>query len=618
MSEAAALQIQTTKTPPSNATSLLVQRQCACGGSAGLTGSCSDCEKKKLLGKPLQTKLHINEPGDEYEREADRVAEQVMRMAAPASTEDTSGTPGAPLVQRKVNARSVGTGTAPSIVHDVLSSPGQPLDAATRAFFEPRFAHDFGTVRVHTDAKAAESARTINAIAYTVGQQIVIDPNNFAVTNVRKSRFLAHELAHVVQQTSDGTLPQSFEPHGRHSSNAKPHELGEARVSRPSLTCSYRQLQRSSRNEPNIDVPVFDRLRQSATKPCSDQEKLYIEEAYRDARHWLDRSVIRIKALTSGLFSFSKIQEPGRNALEAHFQSSDKDTAATVLLNLERIRGNIPTRQEFLDAGSPGYQQNISIGSGPQVPITIRAITCNSECKPSTGAYYRPGVDAIIFCPYFFRHRKDQGPGLLVHEIAHSLGFGGTILDFAYAKDRLYTGLTTAEALVNADSYANLVEELATGKLTRRTVPRDSLSKCPEDWVPLVHAAAARAHQWARVAEKVYAGPSSDPPAVAYQKVKDGLEKSISISCKANGAPACGAGNVWFHGVGDATLFLCPDWKELGEDDRTAAVLAGLIGYFGGPGERSDWEKYAADAAALTRSKLYPTPPTPPQPTGHP
>ena len=60
---------------------LFLQRKCACGGSSGLTGSCSECEKKKLLGHPLQTKLRINEPGDEYEQEADRMAEQVMRMA---------------------------------------------------------------------------------------------------------------------------------------------------------------------------------------------------------------------------------------------------------------------------------------------------------------------------------------------------------------------------------------------------------------------------------------------------------------------------------------------------------------------------------------------------------
>ena len=58
-----------------------VQRKCGCGGSSGLSGSCSECQKKELIGRSLQTKLRINEPGDEYEREADRVAARVMQMA---------------------------------------------------------------------------------------------------------------------------------------------------------------------------------------------------------------------------------------------------------------------------------------------------------------------------------------------------------------------------------------------------------------------------------------------------------------------------------------------------------------------------------------------------------
>ena len=61
------------------------------------------------------------------------------------------------------------THEVPPIVHEVLRSPGQPLDAATHAFMAPRFGHDFSSVRVHTDAKAVESARAVNALAYTVG-----------------------------------------------------------------------------------------------------------------------------------------------------------------------------------------------------------------------------------------------------------------------------------------------------------------------------------------------------------------------------------------------------------------------------------------------------------------
>jgi Domain of unknown function (DUF4157) len=181
-------------------TSVLLQRKCACGGSSGLTGSCSDCEKKKLLGQPLQTKLRISEPGGEHEQEADRVAEQVVRMPDPVLEEGRGKNTAAPLVQRKVNASPCGIGVAPPIVRDVLASPGQPLDAATRAFFEPRFGHDFSHVRLHTDPGAAKAVNAISSHAFTVGQDVVIGPQKYAPATAEGRRLLAHELTHTIQQ----------------------------------------------------------------------------------------------------------------------------------------------------------------------------------------------------------------------------------------------------------------------------------------------------------------------------------------------------------------------------------------------------------------------------------
>lgn len=88
----------------------------------------------------------------------------------------------------------------PPIVHDVLRSPGQPLDAEMRAFMEPRFGHDFSQVRVHADAQAAESARAVSALAYTVGRDVVLGAGKYAPRTNVGLRLMAHELAHVVQQ----------------------------------------------------------------------------------------------------------------------------------------------------------------------------------------------------------------------------------------------------------------------------------------------------------------------------------------------------------------------------------------------------------------------------------
>jgi outer membrane protein OmpA-like peptidoglycan-associated protein len=99
--------------------------------------------------------------------------------------------------------------TAPRIVHDVLRSNGQPLDAGTRAFMEPRFGRDFTGVRVHTDTRAAESARAVSARAYTVGQDVVFGAGQYAPRTAAGKRLLAHELTHTVQQRSNGSLARA-------------------------------------------------------------------------------------------------------------------------------------------------------------------------------------------------------------------------------------------------------------------------------------------------------------------------------------------------------------------------------------------------------------------------
>jgi hypothetical protein len=94
----------------------------------------------------------------------------------------------------------------PLIVHEVLRSPGQPLDSQTRAFFEPRFGHDFSKVRVHTDTRASESTRAVNALAYTVGQDVAFASGQYAPRTDAGARLLAHELAHRAPHVRRGAL----------------------------------------------------------------------------------------------------------------------------------------------------------------------------------------------------------------------------------------------------------------------------------------------------------------------------------------------------------------------------------------------------------------------------
>jgi len=132
----------------------LLQRKCACGGPESLAGGCEECKEKDKA------------------------------------------------MQRKPTGTGPRASSTPPIVNEVLRSPGQPLDESARTFFEPKFGHDFSRVRVHTDSRAAESARAVNAIAYTVGSHIVFEAGRYAPASSAGQRLMAHELTHVVQQAA--------------------------------------------------------------------------------------------------------------------------------------------------------------------------------------------------------------------------------------------------------------------------------------------------------------------------------------------------------------------------------------------------------------------------------
>ena len=168
----------------------------------GPGGDCAECRRN---GLGVQTKLMINEPGDKYEQQADRIADQVMRMPEPGiqhqvdPAEEEETIQAKPLAQRRA-ANQTTPISEPFTIKDVLSSPGQAMDAATREFMESRFGHDFSQVRLHTDAKAAVSAKGINARAYTVGHDVVFGAGQYNTSTDAGRHLLAHELAHTIQQ----------------------------------------------------------------------------------------------------------------------------------------------------------------------------------------------------------------------------------------------------------------------------------------------------------------------------------------------------------------------------------------------------------------------------------
>ncbi|MBD3918469.1 DUF4157 domain-containing protein [Paenibacillus sp. PR3] len=162
----------------------------------------------RALARMIQAKLTIGRPGDVYEQEADRVAEQVMRMPIAdehlqsCSCSESAQTEKISFIQREA-ATAATPEVTPRVESDIgaLKNGGTPLSESARAFFEPRFGYDFSHVRIHDDTRAAQTAQAINARAFTTGRDIVFGTGEYSPDTGEGKRLLAHELTHVVQQS---------------------------------------------------------------------------------------------------------------------------------------------------------------------------------------------------------------------------------------------------------------------------------------------------------------------------------------------------------------------------------------------------------------------------------
>lgn len=142
----------------------------------------------------------------------------------------------------------------PSAVDTVINSPGQPLDKTTCAFMEPRFGNDFTSVRVHTDQRAAESARAMNAFAFTVGQNIVFDTGQYQPHSTQGQELIAHELTHIVQQryASNGaaTIPTVVNESSEREAARVASAVVRGAPASITLPVAYGTVQRQSNRNP--------------------------------------------------------------------------------------------------------------------------------------------------------------------------------------------------------------------------------------------------------------------------------------------------------------------------------------------------------------------------------
>lgn len=204
----------------------ILQRQCACGTHTIGGGQCAGCTKNK---SSLQRKLTIGASNDPLEQEADRIADQVLTAPAHSYLNGISS-----RIQRFTGQATGESDTAPASVDRVLASPGRPLEPALQQEMGQRFSYDFSRVRVHTDAAAEQSARDVNAHAYTVGRDIVFGASRYASGKQEGRQLIAHELTHVVQQNGGGSLPGRKQEQEAEALSRAVSAGGRAQVQAPS------------------------------------------------------------------------------------------------------------------------------------------------------------------------------------------------------------------------------------------------------------------------------------------------------------------------------------------------------------------------------------------------
>jgi Domain of unknown function (DUF4157) len=278
----------------------MLQRTCDCGEHTG-GGECGECKKKKMplqrhadgsaTPARVQPKLTISAIGDPYEQEADQIATEVMHMPESGTTTDVG--PGAhrpsihalpscslrqeygmPILRSDVSNVKEQAGpwssTDPSLLEaDILrktQESGDRLTESDRAFFEPRFGHDFSRVRVHTDASAAATSHRLNARAFTLGSHIMFSAGQYSPETAAGRQLLAHELTHVVQQ-GGGSRVQETEHVGR----LKPGSLHMNHGPRTAIPgASSIRLILPNGTERFIGPPVFNA---SAAQPDGSESK---------------------------------------------------------------------------------------------------------------------------------------------------------------------------------------------------------------------------------------------------------------------------------------------------------------------------------------------------------
>lgn len=351
-----------------------LQRKCACGGgSGGGSGSCSECEKAKRL----------------------------RRLPSGVSHASAGGVPAA--------------------VTRTLSSTGQPLDAASRVYFEPRLGHDFSRVRVHTDSQAEEAAASVGARAFTVGRHVVFGRGEYSPSEAAGRHVLAHELTHVVQQ-------DSAEPAAR-IEIGEPDDALEREADEVARSVVTESAGESARAAPDASGGPVKLRRLGANPDCTREQRDAIHQAIFDANSWAVKAVRQLDE--------RPVSARVLGALRRNFGPT-----YGVVENIEMIRNRLDTgRRAML-----------------RIPYSCDGANTTRLCAASHCGWATVGSNEATICGVTFPIGGNLLRRCVLHE-AHHATMAFMTAD-VYQDNPDYPGNDT-EPLLNPQSYVLLAANLS-------------------------------------------------------------------------------------------------------------------------------------------------------------
>lgn len=522
--------------------------------------------------------LPLSRPGDRDEVEADRLAERVLApggAALPLAISRAGSTPrmrrcakcaaaGVPCtcgeeeqVRRKEASFAGGEQAVDAApVRAVTGRSGTPLDAPTRAFFEMRFGRDLGGVRVHADAAAADSARSVSALAYTVGSSVVFGAGQYAPETASGRRLLAHELAHVVQQ-QDGAVPALRRQTPPAAAPSQPREYGV--VPPPGAPLEEVKAYQLERDELECR---FDARTQPPRCTFSAKRQGIVSELKSAALESASRAEARVHAGGAGVAA----------AAARIFNLTTPPDLPAMADTIERIAATLRIK--------------------PIVCATCGDKLCQQERGDSPVPAVVPNtLEHIIICPAFFSPEATYiyRRRTLLHEAGHALGIDDAVEythpPYCSKEDHACANpCPDGSDLRNVDAWAWFIQCVDSALTTQpgactftdrqrqqvTTSHFDALSLCSR----ASQASSSGDRRIAALASGIFHVQNPDMKAVADRVVA--IHDALSVApalCGAADDPACAGGAPVYVPEDLKSLVICPAFFPAGIGERRRALL---------------------------------------------